>query len=195
MDTTIKLLKEYRIYTDVVLEHMDTYEAFKYVQEYAPTDQQGPAKKYGNRLIRQNPQSAESLEAMLHIAVYMTDDPHEKETYLRGAIKYHPNSGKALYELGSLLSFDKPGEAIMHLKKGELYNPAAVNSELGVAYERLGDYKTAWIHYKKALYHNPEAYCIINLEAIEKGEPVLSPIKLTPDENTFSTKSHNCKND
>lgn len=175
METTIKLLKEYRIYTTVVLEHMDSYEAFQYIISVAPVDIEEPAIEYAKRVIGEDPRSSEALEAGLYIA-RMTKDPHEAETYLMGALKYHPNSGKALSELGSLLSFDKPSEAILHLKKGEFYNPGYVNSQLGVAYERLGDYKSAWLHYKKALKHNPDDYCWVNLGAIARGEPILFPV-------------------
>lgn len=182
METTIKLLKEYGIYTSVVLEHMDSYEAFKYILREAPTDitgfgvSGGDDKKYAKRVIAEDPRSSEALEAGLYIA-RVTEDPHEKETYLRDVLKYHPNSGKALYELGILLILDKPIEAIPHLKKGEFHDPGAVNSKLGVAYERLGDYKSAWLHYKKALKHNPNDYCILNLGAIARGEPILLPIQ------------------
>ena len=177
METTIKLLKEYRIYTPVVLEHMDNYEAFKYITSVAPVDiDKVPAIEYAKRVIGENPRSSEALEAGLYIA-RRSKDPHEEETYLRGVLKYHPNSTMALFKLGRLLSLENPNESIIHLKKAINYNPAQVNSELGVAYERLGDYKSAWLHYKKALKHNPRDYCALNMGAIARGEPILLPIK------------------
>ncbi len=203
METTIKVLKEHGIYTRVVLEHMDSYEAFRYVIEVAPTDFKGPYVsggpfasmrddiKYAKRVIAEDPRSSEALEAGLYIArLTRIEDPHEAETHLRGALKYHPDSSKALYRLGHLLSLEKPDEAIVHLKKAINHNPAQVNSELGVAYERLGDYKSAWLHYKKALKYNPNDLCILNLGAIARGEPNLLPIKReVPVDRTFEGAS------
>jgi len=74
MGATIQLLKEYRIYTEFVLEHMDSYEAFKYVIEYAPSDLKalstftGNDIEYAKRTISEVPKSAEALEAGLYIA-------------------------------------------------------------------------------------------------------------------------------
>jgi hypothetical protein len=180
METTIKLLKEYNIYTDVVLEHMESYEAFKYVQEYAPVDRKGPAKEYGNRVISEDPKSPEALEAGLYIAVYMTDDPYEEQTYLLGAIKHHPNSSMALFRLGQLLYFDQPEMAIPFLKKANRLDPSMGNYRLGIAYQRLGDYKTAWVHFKKSIDLN--LYSRSQLKAIERGEPLVKPLVRDPAE-------------
>ena len=176
METTIKLLKAYDIYTDVVLEHMDSYEAFKYILYSAPTDRKSPAKEFAKRIINNNPSSPEALESWLYLE-RITKSAQEDETYLRDALKYHPNSIEALYGLGRLLSLDQPVSAVPYLKSAsDLKDSANINSELGVAYERLGDYKTAWVYYKKALNYNPNHLCHLNLEAIVNGEPNLSPV-------------------
>lgn len=186
METTIEILKEYNIYTDVVLEHMDSYEAFKYVLNQAPVDRKGPAKKYGNRVISEDPKSPEALEAGLYIAVYMTDDRYEKQTYLLGALKHHPNSVRALHELGELLNFDQPAMAIPFLKKANRLNPSRGNYELGIAYQRLGDYKTAWVHFQKSIHTtqsvNLKLWGREQMKAIEKGEPLVKPLVRDTDE-------------
>ena len=191
METTIKLLKKYNIYTDVVLEHMDSYEAFMYVRRHAPTNFKGddvaifgrPDIKYAKRVIAEDPSSPEALEAGLYLGRAL-EDPHEKQTYLLGALEHHPNSPLALDELGDLLSYDQPELSIPYLKKATKLDPnLGADAELGVAYERLGDYKTAWMHYKKALKHDPDDYCIINLRAIENGKPILFPIVRDPAED------------
>ncbi len=183
METTIQLLKEYRIYTDVVLEHMDNYEAFKYVQNCSidVDARKESAIKYAKRTISEDPSSAGALEAGLYMA-RMVRDPHEKETYLRGALKYHPDSSFALYKLGDLLSESRPTEAIPLLKKAtDFPHTDQIHGRLGVAYEHLGDYKTAWVHYKKAHHANPNFYpWESNLKAIENGEPIFSPIASDP---------------
>lgn len=57
-------------------------------------------------------------------------------------------------ELASLIWYDSPEEAISYALKG-LCNKnshpdsARLHAVLGFAYQRLGDYKTAWVHLKK----------------------------------------------
>ncbi len=195
METTIKLLKEYGIYTPVVLEHMDSYEAFRYVIVEAPVDLKGSYPdggpfavvgddiKYAKRVIGEDPRSSEALEAGLYIARVLVD-PHEKDTYYRGVLKYHPNSSEALYGLGELLSHVNPEEAILHLKKATDLDPfiggrRGGNHQLGIAYQRLGDYKSAWVHFKKsvALYPDLNVDSYNQMVSIAAGEPILLPIK------------------
>ncbi|MDE2674702.1 MAG: hypothetical protein OXH65_06295 [Paracoccaceae bacterium] len=187
METTIDILKEYGIFTDVVLEHMDSYEAFEYAlnssipADYiAPTTMTGPDMKYAKRVIAEDPSSPQALEAGLYLGRLLRE-PHEKQTAYLKVLEHHPNSSMALDRLGRLLSYDQPELSVPYLKKASQLDPShGSDSELGVAYERLGDYKTAWIHYKKALKHNPDDYCIINLIAIENGDPILFPIVREP---------------
>lgn len=184
LETTIEILKEYGIYTDVVLEHMDSYEAFMYVLERAPTGYKGPAVKYGERVISEDPGSAEALEAGILLG---------GEDNLRRVLKHHPVSALAAYKLGSLLLDDKrPGEAIVYLKKStqgtgdRMLGPAyqmrlgAGDRMLGLAYQRLGDYKSAWVHLKKAYSlnpHHPSRWVQQHLELIAAGDPYILPFK------------------
>ena len=176
METTIKILKEYGIYTDVVLEHMDSYEAFKYALG-APAGYKGPAIKYGERVISEDPSSAEALEAGILLG---------GEDNLRDVLKYHPNSALALFKLGDLLLEERPGEAIVYLKKatelgkiGDFSNSLDTGDRmLGIAYQYLGDYKSAWVHFKKAQALNPHhPWARGHLELIAKGEPMILPVK------------------
>ena len=185
IETTIKLLKEYRIYTDVVLEHMDGYEAFRYIQRNAggDADRDDLLLVYAKRIISEDPSSAEALEAGLYLA-RMLKDPHEKETYLRGTLKYHPNSTLALFHLGDTILFERPEEAIVYFKKtiplGQIGESSLdlADRHLGIAYQRLGDYKTAWVHFKKAQAVDPHhPWARGHLEAIAKGEPAILPVQ------------------
>lgn len=203
METTIKLLKEYGIYTPVVLEHMESYEAFRYVIEKAPTEYKGPALqsgddiKYAKRVIGEDPRSSEALEAGLYIARVL-EDPNEQETYYRGVLKYHPDSSKGLYGLGQLIGFDRPSEGIVYLKKATdldplIGGPRGGNHQLGIVYQRLGDYKSAWVHFKKsvALYPNSSnVYSRRQMGAIARGEPILFPVaRSVPSDPTFEVSS------
>ena len=189
METTIEILKKYNIYTDVVLEHMDSYEAFKYALT-APTGYKGPAVKYGERVINEDPNSAEALEAGILLG---------GEDNLRAVLKYHPDSAMALYKLGFLLLNyeERPGEAIVYLKKaiqmglGQKaiqmgpeqisHSPDTGDRMLGIAYQYLGDYKSAWVHFKRAQALNPHhPWARGHLEAIAKGEPAILPVQREP---------------
>ena len=82
--------------------------------------------------------------------------------------------------LGSRLHYNHPKEAIQILKKVNQLDPARDYS-LGLSYERLGDYKTAWVHYRKALIQNPDGQLIyMRIEHIADGNPVYSPIQRNP---------------
>lgn len=199
MATTIEILKEYCIFTDVVLEHMDSYEAFQYILNSsipvdlkAPSIFTGPDIRYAKRVISEDPSSAEALEAGLYIG-RLLKDPHEAATFLRGAIKYHPDSAMALFRLGDLFAYDSPTDAIPYLKKAAQIDPSiggtrGGNYALGIAYQRLGDYKTAWVHFKKSIALNPyNQYSRRHLTAISNGEPILSPIVREPVSGSIPT--------
>ncbi len=182
METTIQLLKEYGIYTDVVLEHMDSYEAFKYVQNCSiDVDvKKESAIKYAKRVVNEAPSSAEALDAWLYLE-RVTSDPQEDENYLRAALEYHPNSIAVLNGLGTLLVHEKPEHAVRYFKKVKGLDSKQGDWDLGIAYQRLGDYKTAWVHLKRslALYPNStmRVFKQMHLDAIEIGEPALSPVQ------------------
>ena len=195
METTIKLLKAYNIYTDVVLEHMDSYEAFMYVRKLAPVDftvptiYDGNDIKYAKRVIAEGPSSPQALEAGLYLG-YALEEPHEQQTAYLNVLEHHPTSAVALYGLGEILTYDQPELAIPYLKKAAQLDPElGSNMWLGAAYERLGDYKTAWLHYKKELNRDPMTHCLNNLRAIERGEPNLSPIVRDPVEASVPDSS------
>ena len=190
METTIEILKEYGIYTDVVLEHMDSYEAFKYTFKAPDNFGLEPSLKYAKRVINEDPSSAEALEA----------------AYLRGwgddfllVMKHQPDSPLLLYKWGnSLLSAKRPAEAIVYLKKAlqtglgqkalqmgqeQLrHSPDTVDRLLSIAYQQLGDYKSAWVHLKKVESLNPsrQSWARGHLELIASGDPYILPLKREP---------------
>ncbi len=183
METTIEILKEYGIYTDVVLEHMDNYEAFQYVLEAAHPDIRMPvATKYAERVFSEDPSSPEGLETGLYIA-------RGEEHNFRRVLKYHPNSAVTLFYLGDLLLRERrPAEAIVYLKKasqqGQIGEMSLYTGDrlLSIAYQRLGDYKSAWVHLKKVESLAPPGHpwALGHLEAIAEGKPAILPIQRDP---------------
>ena len=179
----IKLLVEGEVYTPMILEHMDNYQAFKYILSCAPLDRRSPAKEYTKRLISEDPKSKVGLEVGLYLGRH-TKDLSKKRAYYRGVLEYHPNNTQALHQLSVLLDYDYPETAIPVIKKLNSLDPSLGNDRLGIAYERLGDYKTAWIYFKKELkvgQDNPQRKygSRLHVDALEVGEPIIPPIENT----------------
>ena len=108
-------------------------------------------------IIRDRPDSVDALMARRFLAVEdengVPDESQVRAKYYE-ALKYHPESSLLLGELASLIWYDSPKEAISYALKGLRNNNshldgARLHGILGFAYQRLGDYKTAWVHLKK----------------------------------------------
>ncbi len=127
-----------------------------------------------------------ALEAKYYLADALI--PWSKESYSEKAQAYReileiePNSINALLLLllgCVLVKDDKPAEAIPYLKRVNRLNPEAGFLTLGEAYEKLGDVKTAWTYYKKALSYQfpPQTrFLKLHIERIEAGNPIYKPV-------------------
>ena len=171
---TVRYIVEHDIYTTVILKHLEDYDAFQYILACAPLDRRGPAIDYAKRVVASDPKSAAGLEAGLYLARYSTESVHEEQTGYLVVLEHHPNSVSALMELSGLLRYDNPQDAIPLLERANRLDPSRGNYSLGIAYERLGDYKTAWIHFKKHLEVSSGPISTFgstqSLEALEAGE-------------------------
>ena len=115
------------------------------------------------------------LEAHLYLVHRGPDDALAAAQY-REILHDFPDSIGALTGLGIRLARDHPVEAIQHLKKANRVNPSFGLRGLGMAYQRLGDYKTAWIYLKKAQTYPHGPLTDRYVEAIEAGTPLIQPI-------------------
>ncbi len=169
-----------------LLRHLDTVRAFQYLATvtYIPE-----VREYAERVIAENPGTTVELEARFYLAdvvLLFTGALAERAQAYREILDIVPNSTEALESLGfTLITDDKPAEAIPYLKKLNRLNPGAGNYSLGESYEKLGDVKTAWTYYKKALrgraYHSPIALgSRQHIEAIEAGDPIFKPVVQDP---------------
>lgn len=71
MKLTIMRLKAERIFTPIVLKHMDTYEAFMYIWDTAPNEET-LGKEYARRVLREDPHFPEiSTEAAEEARFYL----------------------------------------------------------------------------------------------------------------------------
>ena len=128
------------------------------------------------RIIRDYPYSDAALEARYHLmpvdgkSEYVQDVP-----YLKGMLKYHPNSTRVLTDLAMALDIVSPEEAIAFGKKSLRIDPSDEDAHLalGRAYQRLGDYKTALVHLKSAKkFSDPEEYSYIR--SIIDGKTIIN---------------------
>ncbi len=108
------------------------------------------------RIIREYPYS-EAVLKMRYTFMHYDENGYSRSLggedqieYLKGMLKYHPNSPRVLSDLAMYLSYDSSEEAIAFAKKSLRVDPSNIDAHdaLGTAYQRLGDYKTALVHLK-----------------------------------------------
>ena len=162
------------------------------------------ADRFRASVIEKQPYSEAALAARMNFATREKSDAETIEA-LKASLKYHPESPALLTELAIRLEFDSPEEAVAFGKKAlrllpnssenseEIYTNLAsssvlegIHSALGIAYQKLGDYKSALVHLKQAqrLYTprptrlandlGPQVYPD-NIAAIEAGKPIHAP--------------------
>ena len=172
IETTADFLETHQLYNSAILTRLDAARAFKYLASLPGHKKE--AVKYAERAITDNPRN---LQARMYLAGRGTNDAAGAAAY-RAILEIVPNYVPAMNGLGSRLHYDHPEEAIQILKKVNRQNPTRGDFSLGRAYERLGDYKTAWIHYRKALILDPDGQLIyMHMDGIAKGEPLYKPIQ------------------
>ena len=161
---------------DILTEGMDTVSAFKLLKSISVPNghYEKHAREYAQRAIDENP---DFLEGRLHL-VYMGPDDERAALEYREILRDFPDSKGALTGLGSRLAMDSPVEAIYHLKRANRMSPSAGLVALGRAYQRLGDYKTAWTYLKKAQTYPHGPLTENYVEAIEAGNPLIPPLPL-----------------
>ena len=134
------------------------------------------------RIVRDYPYSDAALEARYRLmrvdgkSGYVLDVP-----YLKGMLKYYPNSTRVLTNLAQGVMKDSPEEAIAFGKKSLRIDPSddSAHLALGRAYQFLGDYKTALVHLKSAKkFRDPDDYgyisAIIDGKRIDKDYDIIT---------------------
>ncbi len=161
-------------------------------------------RKANLRLIEAYPYSELALEARYDFTKYDKNNKripwgsrNELPQY-KEMLKYHPDSPRLLQDLAQLTQADSPEESIVYAKEAlkyvDLYasnswyglwtEPEEIHTNLGMAYQRVGDYDSALVHLKAAqtlVNANPGRYwenddtIVAHIEAIERGFPVYGP--------------------
>ena len=178
------------IHNRALLKRLDTIRAFQYLKSLdignPPKGIVPDAREYAERVISESPGTLNDIEARFYIAEII---PWRKEFYTEKSKAYQavldidPKAINALGQLGTVLfQDDKPTEAIQYFKQVNNLNPGAGHVGLGWAYEKLGDVKTAWVYYKKALangYLDPHLLKQ-HIRQIEAGDPIFKPVPQAP---------------
>ncbi len=140
------------------------------------------------RIIKESPYSDAAAEARIILLYEYMYNYNKAEilSYLEKSLEYHPESSLILSQFGRQLWEDSPQEAIPYLQKAlSVSNPdGTAYLFLGHAYQRLGDYKTAWVHYTKGrrlVDMHPLDPFSEHILSIESGIPKISQINYPGD--------------
>ena len=171
-EDAVAFLEKHDIYNEAILERISPHRAFKYLK--AIDVGWDKINAYAEKALAENP---DDFDAKMRLLLYESDNAKAAEGYQEILAK-DPNHVGALLNLAYRTHYDDPEGALEHLKKVNKLDPTHVFGQIGLAYERLGDVKTAWLYYRKheTLGHDPLIYA--HKRAIERGEPGYPPIHL-----------------
>ncbi len=197
-------LESVGLYSPALLKRLDTVSAYRHLKTLGYDRPE--LREYTERVIAENPGTEIEFEARYYLARELI--PYSKELHLekvaafQAVLKIDPNFQGALSGIGAILvNNDKPAEAIPYLKR---HNSVAIpgggypaDAWLGEAYEKLGDVKTAWIYYKRALagsiYHENDPAAVsmrAHIERIEAGNPIYKPVLSAREPTSIDAHSH-----
>ncbi len=180
---------------DIFTADMDTVNAFKYLAAYSNSNINQYAPEFAERAVAENP---DFLEGHLFLARQEFDMQGGRVGTVRDMVRAteiyrkiveHPELHSALNptdvvnsfeSLGSLLVMEQPVESIEYFKQATNIDPKSGLYGLSVAYQRLGDVKTAWVYLKKLQIYPHYAELDRYAEAIEAGKPLIDPLPRTP---------------
>ena len=171
-DGLIEKMREYQIAPEAVMKRVEPERAFQTLFDWwneravsGITSER--LESYAKRALSVNPNNVDA-HAILAKTV---------EDYF-AILDMDPNYYKAMDAIGRLRYHDAPEEVIPLLQKSSALGSKGADMYLGWAYERLGDYKTAWTHYYKSLVLQPDGQVsLMHMGAILRGEPRIEPIQ------------------
>ena len=179
---------------EIITSEMDAINAFKYLKAMTPYPESTQSGRFGKylpelaeRAIAENP---DFLAGHLFLARQEFDMRGGRVGTVRDMVRAtgiyrkiveHPKLHSALSHtdvvnsfesLGSLLVMEQPIESIEYFKQATNIDPKSGLYGLSVAYQRLGDVKTAWVYLKKLQTYPHHAELDRYVEAIEAGKTV-----------------------
>lgn len=160
----VAFLETHGLYNPVILDKLDPRRAIEYLYEVGAHQKEREA--YARSVLARDPVNT---DAQLVLLSTEPDDARAVAGY-KAIVNREPENARALSALGYRLHYDHPEEAIPYLKRANTYYG------LGLAHERLGDLKTAWLYYRKQQLLYNSGLIEHRKRAIEMGKPLYEPI-------------------
>ncbi len=172
-EDAVIFLETYQIYNPLILDELEPRRAIDYL--YQVRVRWKEKETYAMRVLARDPNNPDAQVVLLSAE---PDDAVAAAGY-RNIVAKYPNDLRALNALGYRLHYDDPEEAIQHLKKVNNLDTTRGLFSLGLAYERLGDLKTAWLYYRKQQTIQNGNLVELHKRAIELSNPLYAPISRT----------------
>ena len=187
LEEATQFLEAHGHYSELHISKLDDQRAFEYLYTISrPVNSSDRARTrvYAERVVAADP---DNLKARL----YLADTSSWSRGHLEAALAQyesiladHPDSAHALIEAARLYSsLNAPLRAVEYFEKGHQLGARLGHFEAGIAYQKLGDYKTAWVCMNKAS-QLPFGYTTVNrsprgqMRAIKEGNPVIKPLPI-----------------
>ena len=173
-EDAVAFLEMHGIYNPIILDKLEPRRAIDYL--YKVRARQKDREVYARSILARDPGNPDAQMVLLSV------EPNNAVAAAgyRNIVAKHPENIRALNRLGYRLHYDHPEEAIQYLKKVNSLDSTRGFYELGLASERLGDFKTAWLYYRKQQTIQNGDLVVLHKRAIEMGKPLYKPISRTP---------------
>ena len=155
-EDAVAFLETHGVYNPIILDKLEPRRAIGYL--YKVMVHQKDREAYARSVLARDPNNPDAQMVLLSAE---PDNATAAAGY-RDIVGRDPENISALNALGYRLHYDQPEEAIEYLKKANSLDSTLGFFNLGLAYERLGNFKTAWLYYRKQ-------------QTIQNGDICLSP--------------------
>ncbi len=197
LDYVVDYLESQHHFDPAILEKLEPRRAFRYIARTSAslggTRSRNIAKAYAERILARDP---DNPDAQLHMVRYEKDETKIIQRY-KQILTQHPDHPNTLNALGYRLHDNSPEEALQYIKKANRLDPTTGIFSLGMVYEKLGDFKSAWFCYSKTVLirkrrkarfppsriHQDFFVDGRKMRDIEGGNQWRSVMKLVPDPN------------
>ena len=169
-EDALAFLETYQIYNPIILDKLEPRRAIDYFHKVRARWQE--RKAYATSVLARDPSNPDAQMVLLSAE---RDDTVAAAGY-RDIVNRYPDDIGALNALGYRLHYDQPEEAIQYLKRANNLDSSVGFFNLGMAYERLGDLKTAWLYYRKQQTIQNGDLVELHKRAIELGRPLYKSI-------------------
>lgn len=172
-EEAVVFLETYQIYNPIILDKLEPLRAIGYL--YKVRARWIEKESYARNVLIRDPGN---IDARMVLLSAEPDDSAAVAGY-RDIVTRDPGNINALIGLGYRLHYDYPDEAIQYLKKVNSLDATRGLFSLGLAYERLGDLKTAWLYYRKQQTIQNGDIVVLHKRSIERGTPLYAPVPLS----------------